>query len=195
MTDDRKPCQPAWTSLTCYTNLTLPFRIRWFVVRLRIRPRDVPWNKLSRDGEALHATPLRRHGRGLRPPAPHRNAVSLEDAWQAHAEGSCLNDITYRHLLPTCFIPTCRRHSASCGSSSPAAVRPRPRGRGSLLVPPFRLRQNGGTKQQQQDCSAEGEPHLVMDDRVLRVYDQNMRNSHVETVSHHQFTLVRNNVG
>ncbi len=77
------------------------------------------------------------------PRPPHHNAVSLEDEWQAHAEGSCLNDITYRHLLPTCFIPTCRRHSASCGSSSPAAVRPRPRGRGSLLVPRFAFGKTG----------------------------------------------------
>ncbi len=30
------------------TNLTAPFRIRWFVLRLLIRPRDVPWNEMSR---------------------------------------------------------------------------------------------------------------------------------------------------
>ncbi len=70
-----------------YTNLTSTFRIRWFVVRLRIRPRDFPWNERSRGREALHATPLCRHplagaarrsraapenehGRGPQAPAP-----------------------------------------------------------------------------------------------------------------------------
>ncbi len=37
-----------------YTNVTSPFRIRWFVVR--VRPYAFPWT-----GEALHATPLRRY--------------------------------------------------------------------------------------------------------------------------------------
>ncbi len=81
------------------TNLTSTLRIRSSVLRLRIRQRDCPWKGISRSG-------------GLSPPHPRRDAVSVADEWQDHAEGSRRNGITppeivvtvprYHRILPLC---------------------------------------------------------------------------------------------
>ncbi len=123
-----------------YTTLTSTFRIRWSVVRLLIRPRDRPWKGMSPGGGALHATPRRRHphmGGGLRPPPPRRDAVSVADEWQDHAEGSRRNGSTPRVSRFVFSVPRSEathpadtprpavlRYSAPARSCRVAATRP-----------------------------------------------------------------------
>ncbi len=68
---------------------------------------------LVRRGEAAPHQ-KRNMGGGRRPPPPHRNAVSLEDEWHDHAEGSSQNGIRRCSGVYSCSV-SCKPNAGSSG--------------------------------------------------------------------------------